>query len=186
MWQDISWTRTVLVECSVQQAPMQTLPLGYVRVAHQTVRPAWTPVTTASAARKAAINFFSNRGGAGLNAQSKLLYTLSSRMKNNLCNDGVSLFTVFPPLCFIKCLLPLLSAVSLRQQRGRVKPAIAPAWHVMAPSPSVCPVLRATTWRVVCVDSTVHCVHTLEMMVPADAVLPIVTFAQTTGPVSVS
>lgn len=56
----------------------------------------------------------------------------------------------------------------------------------MVPSFSVCPVLMATIWRVVCVDSTVHCGHTLQMTVPADAVLPIVTFAQMTGPVLVS
>lgn len=72
-------------------------------------------MTTASAVLKAAINFFSIREGAGQNAQSKLLYTLSSRMKKTLCYDGVSLFIVFPPLCLIRCLLTLLSEVSLRQ-----------------------------------------------------------------------
>lgn len=67
-----------------------------------------------------------------------------------------------------------------------MKPVIAPVCHVMGSSPSVYLVLMATTWRVVCADSTVHCGHTLQMMVPADAVLPTVTFAQMTGPVSVS
>lgn len=67
-----------------------------------------------------------------------------------------------------------------------MKPVTAPVCHVTGSSPSVCPVLMATTWRVVCVDSTVHCRHTLQTMVPADAVLPTVTSAPTRRPVSVS
>lgn len=63
---------------------------------------------------------------------------------------------------------------------------MAPACHVTGSSPSVYPVLMATTWRVVCVDSTAHCGRILQMMLPADAALPTVTFALTTGPVSVS
>lgn len=50
----------------------------------------------ASVVPKAAINFFSTRGGAGQIAQSKQLDELSSRMKKNLCNDGVFPFTAFP------------------------------------------------------------------------------------------
>lgn len=74
----------------------------------------------------------------------------------------------------------------MRQQRDHAKPVIAPVGHVMGLSPSVCPVLMVTTWRVACVDSTVLCEHTLQMTAPADAVLPTAMFAQMTGPVSVS
>lgn len=79
---------------------------------------------------------------------------------------------------------PIAQKVSLRQQRGRVKPVIAPVSPVMRSNPSVCPVLTATTWRVACVDSTVRWECILQMMVPADDVLPTVTYAQMTGPAS--
>lgn len=78
--QDFSWTRTVLVLASVHPAHMQTRPLTCVRIVHQTVNHAQTTVTTASAAPKAANNFFSTRGGVGQIAQSKELDKLNSRM----------------------------------------------------------------------------------------------------------
>ncbi len=67
-----------------------------------------------------------------------------------------------------------------------MKPVIAPVSHVMGLSPSVCPVLMAITWRVECAVSTVPCGCTLRTMAPADAAPSTVTFAQMTGPVSVS
>lgn len=70
--QDISWTRRVLVCCSVHLAPLLTLLLSCVMNAHQTVNCVWTTVTTASAAPKVA-NFFSTGGTAGQTAQSKQL-----------------------------------------------------------------------------------------------------------------
>lgn len=65
---------------NVHPAPTQTPPLSCVRTARRAARPAWTPVITASAVLKAAINSFSTRGGAGQIAQSKL-DKLSSQMK---------------------------------------------------------------------------------------------------------
>lgn len=111
---------------SVHLAPMQTLPLSCVRTAHPTVTPAWTPVITASAVPKAAINYFSTRGVVGRIARSKQLAILSSRKQKKFCNVGVFLFAVFPSFCLISCLLTLPSGVSLRQLRVHVKPVTSP------------------------------------------------------------
>lgn len=168
---------------------MRTLPLSCVRTALPAVRPVWTPVITASAVPKALINFFSTKAGAGPIAQSKQFDKRWN--KHGAMQWWHDLLRASLLFCFLPTVLGLFLfcfslEVSLRQQRGRVKPVIAPVSPVMTSNPSVCPVLTATTWRVACVDSTVRWECILQMMVPADDVLPTVKFAQMTGPASVS
>lgn len=59
--------------CSVHLAPLLALLLSSVRIVHQTVNRVSTTVTTASAALKPAINFFSTGGAVGQTAQSEQL-----------------------------------------------------------------------------------------------------------------